>query len=140
MTTAQNKSLMQRYLDRSIASDPAGFLELMAQDFVAHIPAGSVNRDGFIQHNQVFNEAFSEKQIIVEDLVAEEDKVVARVIWRGIQTGEFMGLQASHKPVVVSAVLTERIRDGLFVEHWSLFDRMGMLQQLGVIPGGQPAR
>jgi predicted ester cyclase len=28
--------------------------------------------------------------------------------------------------------------DGLAHEHWGVFDQMGMMQQLGVIPAGPP--
>lgn len=140
MTIESNKTLMQRFLDSSLDSNPAGLLDLLAPNFVAHIPPGPVNSEGFVKHNSVFNNAFSDRQIIVEDLVAEGDKVIARIVWQGIQTGEFMGLPPSGKRIEVSATLTERIQDGKLVEHWSLFDRMGMMQQLGLIPGAQPAR
>jgi predicted ester cyclase len=140
MTIEQNKALMQRFLDCSIASDPEAMLELMSPHFVAHIPVGDVNREGFAKHNNVFNEAFSEKQIIVENMVAEGDMVIVRILWWGIQTGEFMGVPPSGKPIEVNATITERMQSGKLVEHWSLFDRMGMMQQLGLIPGGQPAR
>lgn len=138
MTIEQNKALMQRFLDCSIASDPADLLELLSPDFVAHIPVGDVNHEGFVKHNNIFNEAFSEKRITVVDLVTEGDKVIARIVWCGVQTGEFMGLTSSGKSIKVNATLTERIQNGKLVEHWSLFDRMGMMQQLGLIPGSSP--
>lgn len=81
MTVEHNKALMRRFLDCSIVSDPADLLELMSPDFVAHIPVGDVNREGFVKHNNVFNEAFSEKQIIVENMVAEGDMVIVRILW-----------------------------------------------------------
>jgi steroid delta-isomerase-like uncharacterized protein len=139
MTIEQNKALMQRFLDCSLSSDSSEILELMEPDYVAHIPVGTVNREGFVKHNNVFNEAFSEKRIIVENMVAEGDLVIARIIWHGVQTGEFMGFPASGKSIEICATLTERIQNGRLIEHWSLFDRMGMMQQLGLIPGGQPA-
>lgn len=140
MTTEQNKALMRRFLDCSIASDPAEMLSLLSPDYLAHIPTGPADREGFVKHNAVFNSAFNDKQIIVEDLVAENDRVIARILWRGTQTGEFMGLPPTGRTVDIQAVITERIKDGKLVEHWSLFDRLGMMQQLGLVPGGQPAR
>lgn len=140
MTTQANKTLMQRFLDCSISNDTADLLALLSPDYIAHIPTGPANREGFVQHNSVFNEAFSDKQIMVKDLVAENDTVVARIVWRGTQTGEFMGMPATGKTVEINAYVTEKIKDGKLVEHWSLFDRLGMMQQLGLVPGGQPAR
>ena len=42
---------MRRFLEASVANDEAAFKELMAPDFVAHIPGGPANREAFVQHN-----------------------------------------------------------------------------------------
>jgi predicted ester cyclase len=63
---------------------------------------------------------------------------VARATWRGAHSGAFMGLPATGKQVAVGAVIIERFRDGQSVEHWSLFDSLGMMQQLGLVPPPQP--
>ena len=51
-----------------------------------------------------------------------------------------MGLPPTGKQIVVSAVIIDRFKDGKSVEHWSLFDSLGMMQQLGLVPPPQPAR
>jgi len=51
-----------------------------------------------------------------------------------------MGLPPTGKQLAVSAIITERFRDDQAVEHWSLFDSLGMMQQLGLVPPPQPAR
>jgi steroid delta-isomerase-like uncharacterized protein len=140
MSTEENKALMRRFLEASVNPDEAAFKELMAPDFVAHIPSGPANREAFVQHNYSYVAAFSDRQFEAEDLVAEGDKVVARATWRGTHTGAFMGLPPTGKRIVISAVITERFRDGKSVEHWSLFDSLGMMQQLGLVPPPQPAK
>ncbi len=140
MATEENKALMKRFLEASVDLDEASLKALLAPDFVAHIPGGPANRDAFVQHNYRFVAAFSDRQFEVEDLVAEGDKVVARAVWRGTHTGDFMGLPATGKQLAVSAVITERIRDGKSIEHWSLFDTLGMMQQLGLVPPPQATR
>ena len=134
MSTEQNKAFMHRFLAASADSDEADFMELMSPEFVAHIPAGSVSREEFLQHNNLYNVAFSDRQYTVEDLTVDGDKVVARTIWRGTHTGDFQGLPPTGKQVVISAFIMECIQDGKSVEHWSLFDRMSMMQQLGLVP------
>jgi len=134
MTTEQSKSFMRRFVEASVASDPATYKELLAPDFVAHLLGGPQNREAFLQHNHVFNAAFSNRQMIVEDLIAEEDKVMARLTWKGVHSGDFQGLPPTGNQVVISAFIVERVRDGKTVEHWSLFDQRSMLQQLGLIP------
>ena len=140
MTTEQSKAFMRRFLEASADGDSAAFRELMSPEIVAHVAGGPVSREVFLQHNSVFNAAFSEREFIVEDLTTEADKVVARVTWRGTHTGEFQGLPPTGKQVEISAFIMERIRDGKSVEHWSLFDRVTMMQQLGLIPPPQAAR
>jgi steroid delta-isomerase-like uncharacterized protein len=140
MSTEQNKTLMRRFLEASVDPDEAAFKALLASDFVAHIPGGPANREAFVQHNYRYVAAFSDTQYEVEDLVAEGDQVVARATWRGTHTGAFMGLPPTGKQLAVGAVITERFRDGKSAEHWSLFDSLSMMQQLGLVPPPQPAR
>ncbi len=140
MTSEQIKAFMRRFLEASVTSDQASYKELLAPDFVAHLLEGPQNRELFLQHNNVFNVAFSGRQISVEDLIAEGDKVMARIIWSGIHSGDFQGLPPTGKNIVISAFIVERIKDDKAVEHWSLFDQRSMMQQLGLIPPPQPIR
>jgi steroid delta-isomerase-like uncharacterized protein len=140
MTTEENKALMRRVLEASVASDQAAFKELLAPDFVAHLADGRQNREAFLQHNNVYVEAFSDRHFVVEDLIAEGDKVMARTIMRAIHTGDLHGLPSTGKQIAISAIIIERIKDGKMVEHWSLFDQLSMMQQLGFVPPPQPAR
>jgi len=138
MTLEQNKAFMHRYLESSTREDTEGYRNLMAEDFIAHIAGGPVNRDVFIQHNNTFNLAFSDRQFVIEDLTAEGDMVTARVTWHGTHTGPFLGMPPTGSRVVISAFIMERVRDGKAVEHWSLFDQLSMMQQLGFIPPPKP--
>ena len=134
MTNEQNKALMRRFLESSIADDQTTFRELLAPDFVAHLAGGPQNREAFLQQNKVFVLAFSDRQFTVKDQVAEGDKVVARATWQGTHSGYFQGLPPTGKRIKISAFIIDRIKDGKIVEHWSLFDQMGMMQQLGLVP------
>ena len=134
MSAEQTKAFMRRFLEASVASDQAVFKEFLAPDFVAHISGVPQIRETFLQHNNVFNVAFSDRQISVEDLIVEGDKVVARITWSGVHSGNFRGLPPTGKQVKISAFIVERIKDGQSVEHRSLFDQMSMMQQLGLIP------
>jgi len=77
-------------------------------------------------------------RVSVEDVIAEGDKVVARWVVRGTHKGEFMGPTGSIPPtgkqVTVLAIHIFRIADGKFIERWPERDRLGLLQQLGVVP------
>jgi predicted ester cyclase len=71
----------------------------------------------------------------------EGDRVVTRWTGRGTQTGEFMEMSPSGKKVVaVPGVQIDRFSGGKIVENWTLFDQLGMFQQLGAVQSpGQPA-
>jgi predicted ester cyclase len=71
----------------------------------------------------------------VEDLVAEEDKVVGRITAYGKHEGELFGIPATGKDIRVTGIAIWRIRNGRIVEHWHETDQMGLMHQLGVIPG-----
>jgi steroid delta-isomerase-like uncharacterized protein len=67
-------------------------------------------------------EAFPDMRVTVEDLVAEGDRVAARVTMRGTHRGVFQGLAPTGKRVEVRAMDMFRISDGKIVEHWGHAD------------------
>jgi steroid delta-isomerase-like uncharacterized protein len=67
-------------------------------------------------------EAFPDMRVTVEDLIAEGDKVTARVTMRGTHQGEFQGIAPTGKRVEVEAIDMFRINDGKIVEHWGHAD------------------
>jgi predicted ester cyclase len=56
-------------------------------------------------------------------------------VWSGTHQGEFMGIPATGRAVAVEAWTLDILRDGLLVESRILMDAMGMLTQLGALPG-----
>jgi predicted ester cyclase len=78
--------------------------------------------------------AFPDSYLTVEDMIAEGDKVVARLTSGGTHQGAYMGIPPTGKHVKVTLIDIFRIAGGKGVEHWMEFDAMGLLQQLGVAP------
>lgn len=81
-----------------------------------------------------YRSAFPDLQIAIEDLIAEEDRVAARVTISGTHQGEMMGIPPTGKRVQVSSIDIIRFEDGKAAEHWGETDVMAMMQQLGVVP------
>ena len=140
MTTEETKDFMRRFLEASVGTDSTAFKELMAPDFVAHVPGGPKNREGFMQHMNFFNMAFSNMQWTISDLITDGEKVVVRTTYRANHSGDFMGLPPTGKQIEIEAYIVERLKDGKSIEHWSLFDQLTMLQQLGLVPPPQPSK
>jgi steroid delta-isomerase-like uncharacterized protein len=67
-------------------------------------------------------EGFPDLEITVEDVMAEGDRVAARVTMRGTHRGEFQGIAATGKRVEVKAIDMFRISSGKIVEHWGHAD------------------
>lgn len=66
--------------------------------------------------------AFPDLSVAVEDIMAEGDRVAARVTMRGTHRGEFQGIAPTGKRVEVKAIDMFRISDGRIVEHWGHAD------------------
>ena len=74
-----------------------------------------------------------------EDVFAEGDRVVVRFTAKGTHKGDLMGVAPSGKPIVVTGISIVRIAGGKIVEEWESFDQLGMMQQIGAIPGAAEA-
>ena len=78
--------------------------------------------DNFRETFTEAREGFPDLSITVEDVMAEGDRVTARVVMRGTHQGEFQGLAPTGKPVEVKAIDMFRISKGKIVEHWGHSD------------------
>ena len=72
---------------------------------------------------------------VVEETIASGDKVVSRFKWSGTHRGDFLGIPATGRRVTVPGVVIDRLNAGKMADSRILMDTMGMMQQLGVVPG-----
>ncbi len=73
--------------------------------------------------------------VIIEDIMVDEDKETARFTARGIYTGEFMGFAPTGKAITLTAIEILRINEGKIAELWGEVNLMGLMMQLGIMPG-----
>jgi len=114
--------------------------ELVAPDYVGHDPTQPEpirGLEGFKQFVGMYQSAFHDAAVTIDDQIAEGDQVVTRWTGRGTHTGELMGIAPTGKEVTVSGITVSRLADGKIAEEWELMDALGMLVQLGAVP--QPA-
>jgi steroid delta-isomerase-like uncharacterized protein len=78
--------------------------------------------------------AFPDSRVVVDDVIAEGDKVAVRHRLQGTHQTEFQGVPATGRQVEVGGIVIFRIEKGLIAEAWLNADIMGMMQQLGVVP------
>lgn len=128
--------------ERISAHDIGGFLEYLSDDFVEHeeAPGLAPGKEGVGQFFALYIGAFPDLHFEAEEIIVSGDKTVGRFRCTGTNTGDFMGMPATGKSVVVKGIDIIRFgEDGLAREHWGVFDMLGMMQQLGVVPAGPPA-
>ena len=72
----------------------------------------------------------------IEDIFSAGDKVTVRWTGSGTHVGEVNGIPPTGKKIAVDAISVHRIADGKIAETWEVWDTLGFLQQLGVVPAG----
>ena len=77
---------------------------------------------------------FPDSRFVVDDVIAEGDKVAVRHRLQGTHQAELQGIPATGRQVEVNGIVIFRIENGMIAEAWLNADIMGMMQQLGVVP------
>ena len=139
MSTEENKALMRRIYEEVFnQKNLVAIDDFIAPNFVNHSAAQLGMTGGDLEHVKQFvsmvMQVFPDLHYTVEDLVAEGDKVVARLTISGTQQGAFMGIPPTNKHATISDIEIFRITGGKAVETWVQVDFLGLLQQLGAIP------
>ena len=134
MTTDDNKALVQRFFEEIINQrNLAALDQFVLPGGVNHTVPPGMPQEANQFLGQYLN-AFPDVKATVEDLVADGDKVVARVSYRGTHQGAFRGIAPTGKQIAVMGINIFRIANGKLVEHWGLTDRLAVLNQVGVVP------
>lgn len=136
MTTEQNKAVPRRFFKAMETNDQNALKELLAPNFKAcHFGSPEpIHREDLLQVLAMYEGAFSDQKYTIIDQVAEGDRVTTRTTWEATHSGEFEGLPPTGKRVLISGIAISRVKDGQIFERWLEMDRLGMLQQLGLVP------
>ena len=135
----ENKQLLRRWFDEVWNKGRADAIEEMFDEYgIAHglsdDPSNPIRGPkDYRPFYDVFRQAFPNVEIVIEDMVAEGDKVAARCSVRGKHEGEFMGREATQSPVEFTGMTFVRIDNGKIVEAWNNFDFMTMHKQVGLL-------
>ncbi len=131
---AQNKLLRQQWIDRINAKDIDAAINLVHPEFVSHAP-GRGDIESVRQWFNMLFTAFPDMHSTTLVLFGDENKAVHCIRVEGTHTGMFMGIPATEKRASWTLIDIVRFADGKMVEHWNETDTLGMMQQLGLIPG-----
>lgn len=78
--------------------------------------------------------AYPDLHIAVDDLIAEDDKLVARQTVTGTHRGEYMGHAPTGRSVTYKEIFVARFEDGRIAETWGVVDVLAQMRQLGLLP------
>jgi len=135
MSIEENKNIVRSYQEIYNSNDLDRLTEVVSEDLLTPniLPGIPHGVEGAKTAHRIMLAGFPDYQTIIEDMIAEGNKVAARIKMTGTQTGEFMGIPPTGKEVSFTGIFIARIANGKIVEHWGEEDGVSLLQQLGVL-------
>ncbi len=134
MSTEENKALIRHYWQACNKHNFDMLDELMTTDYVQHETTGNRNLQDVKAFNSMVMAAFPDITATIEDIIAEGDRVAARMTTSGTHKGEFRGIPPTGKTAVITEMSIYRISKGKIAEGWSVSDMLGLMQQIGAMP------
>ncbi|WP_181804226.1 ester cyclase [Streptomyces shenzhenensis] len=127
----------RRLFETLCAAGPLAPLDgLLAEDCHNHDPANerdTIGMDAIRREAEMWRGAF-DFTFLVEDQIAQEDRVCTRWLWTGVQMGEFLGLPNTGRQVSMTGTTVHRFdAGGKIAEGWWQYDRLGLMSQLGAL-------
>ena len=124
MSAEQNMALARRFMEARVKGDVDALEEMLPPDFVSHtklLPEEEQGREGVIWAAAQVAGAISNASVVVEDQVAQGDKVVTRFIVHSTHDrGKIMGLAPSGRQMINRVILIHRIEGGKIAKEWGI--------------------
>lgn len=129
---AKNKAIIRRIYEESLNTGKLEMLnEVISADFTFQ---GNKGPSAYADVIRMLRQGFPDIKWTIQDLIAEGDRVVIRSSWTGTHTGTFRTFTATNKKVNDSAIAIYQFKDDKVITIWIETDRLGFLQQIGLIP------
>jgi len=135
-----NKALLKKFYEDVFNKHNVDAADqFIAKDAIDHnaMPGTKPGLEGIKDEFRQFFAGFPDWTVTVDDMIAEGDKVVARVTIKGTNKGMMGGMAATNKAAQWGLIDIVRIKDGKLVERWGYGDDVAMMTQLGLMPGPQ---
>ena len=136
--SVENKQVVKRFIEVTFNKhDLNAAAEYFAPTFQEHDPwpGQPPTIEGFINGTQQLIAAFPDIRCEIDDLLADEDRVVVRSRLIGTHKGQLMGIPPTEKQVQIQGIDIVRLQEGRMVDHWGVYDAAGLRQQIGAMPG-----
>jgi steroid delta-isomerase-like uncharacterized protein len=139
MTTTDNKRIVEEFIsDLFTKGDLTAVDRYLDPNFINHdppLPGSAAGGEGMRQASEVFRQAFPDWRSDVQQMIAEGDLVAEHFVAHGTHRGSVMGEPPTGQHVVLRGINIFRMTGDKIIERWGRLDDLGMLQQLGLVPG-----
>ena len=115
--------------------------QIFSEDCVTHqlrsgVLAESVHRgpQAMKEHVSGWLMSFPDLRFNIEQMIAEQDRVVSQLVMEGTHQGAWMGISPTGKRLQIRMITIHRIANSKIAEDWVLVESLGFFQQLGVLP------
>ena len=105
----------------------ADLASLRSHDWPEDGPTGP---QAFRNYYAAIRVAVPDARYEVDDLIAEDDRVVVRWKLRGTHKGDFGGIPASGRPIALNGIAIYRVDGGQLMERWVVSDLHGLLEEV----------
>ncbi len=136
MSAEESRATMRRYFGAFEQGDNDLLDELLAPEYVNHSPATPdlpTGPEGVKGVVAMFRSGIPDLRVLVEDMIAEGDKVATRYTLEGTHGGELFGVAPTGQHLSIKSISIERVSDGKIREHWRITDSLEMMQQIGLV-------
>jgi predicted ester cyclase len=134
MSSEPNKTVARRYFKAYETGDIEAVMKFIAPNYILH-PGGDgepMNPDERKRDEMVFFSGFSNIRTVIEDQIAEGDKVANRITMHCTHTGEYQSIPPTRKRIAIPYLDILQIKAGKIIEEWVEFDMMSITRQISV--------
>jgi steroid delta-isomerase-like uncharacterized protein len=131
-----NKAIMRQFWDVWEQGNIDLLDDLLAPEYVNHtlatpdLPSGP---EGVKEVVSMFRSGVPDLRVVIEDMIAEGDRVATRYALEGTHGGDLFGVAPTGRHLTIKSMTVERLSGGKIVEHWRVTDELDMMRQLGAI-------
>jgi steroid delta-isomerase-like uncharacterized protein len=132
-----NGNIVRQFIEEVLNQgkvDAAG--QFFWEDMVEQVPlpGQGPGLEGLKDSLRGLRAAFPDMHWVVQEQIAEGNKVLSRFEWTGTHRGRFLGVPATNRPVTVWGMVIDRFEGEKNKDTRIIMDTLGLMMQLGVVP------
>jgi len=131
----QNMKIVSKWIEEvNVNNFEELYEELFTKEFKHYVPSNAQPRSyqEYKENGKQIYSAFHNLSHTIEELIAKDNKVIARMTARAIHGGDFYGLPASGNKLEWSAIAIFELSDGKIVARWEEVNLLELYKQMGM--------